>query len=417
MIETRSSGGNCENLIINGDFEWNWCLNGLNAMNNNTCSAPWQCYYGSPDVVGWVWDWSNVSNDQWWDDQTFSSAMAFMCCGNHADHTEGFTQKVQMNPLKSYRLSLDVSSTTWDNRPDNGDLTLHGQFDSDLPTNCSSGGILPDCNPTATCFEVSVPYDYIYPQMLSITMDLPVGIDKNAIYFWAETDISDNNPLKARGIFVDNINLICTNPAIHGISVVDNGKCEFSFSPVMDNPLDIDEISWDFGDGSVMSNETNPRHVFAGFGVYTVTMTITDLDGCCTTKTISVACENPICDYYVCWAGEKVTMQKLEMFEGITLTDLNGIQQEIVLFSPPIQIEGGYQQIFTALTNLLVNQYGLSPFQIVSNDPAINCTKGGYDVPGFFINDTGLIIDSFNGFLDNAGSVGGSVDFTRKDCN
>lgn len=42
---------------------------------------------------------------------------------------------------------------------------------------------------------------------------------------------------------------------------------------------DAIELSWNFGDGSALSTEANPTHVFAGEGEYTVSLTATDKNG------------------------------------------------------------------------------------------------------------------------------------------
>lgn len=42
---------------------------------------------------------------------------------------------------------------------------------------------------------------------------------------------------------------------------------------------DFVELSWNFGDGSPLSNEENPSHTYAGEGTYTVSLTATDENG------------------------------------------------------------------------------------------------------------------------------------------
>ena len=53
-------------------------------------------------------------------------------------------------------------------------------------------------------------------------------------------------------------------------------------------------------------------------GDFEVTMTITDSNGCCTTKTTIVDCHDPICDYYVCWAWDGLSMQNVNRISGFT---------------------------------------------------------------------------------------------------
>lgn len=49
---------------------------------------------------------------------------------------------------------------------------------------------------------------------------------------------------------------------------------------------------WTFGDGNT-SVETNPIHIYSGTGTYTVTLSITDLNGCSNSKTRQVQVTNP----------------------------------------------------------------------------------------------------------------------------
>ncbi len=177
-VETRGSEDICNNLIANGDFEdWN-CFNGLSAMSGNQCSMPWKCYHSSPDIVGWIWTWNNVINDPWWATQSFDNSTAFICCGNGPEHSEGFFQRVVTNPNTTYCFSVDVASTAWENQPNNGNLTLHVQFDSSLPTECSTfeGQTAPVCNQDAVCVDILIPDSYEYPNLYSFSVDLPQGI-------------------------------------------------------------------------------------------------------------------------------------------------------------------------------------------------------------------------------------------------
>jgi PKD repeat protein len=63
---------------------------------------------------------------------------------------------------------------------------------------------------------------------------------------------------------------------------------DFSYAVDAANPLNVfftnkstgfSELSWNFGDGSPLSNDENPIHEFAAGGEYTVTLTATDKNG------------------------------------------------------------------------------------------------------------------------------------------
>jgi PKD repeat protein len=55
---------------------------------------------------------------------------------------------------------------------------------------------------------------------------------------------------------------------------------------------DITEFAWDFGDGAT-SNEEDPTHLYAGFGLYNVTLGITTENGCTSAKTLEVLVSDP----------------------------------------------------------------------------------------------------------------------------
>jgi len=55
---------------------------------------------------------------------------------------------------------------------------------------------------------------------------------------------------------------------------------------------DITEFAWDFGDGAT-SNEEDPTHLYAAFGLYNVTLGITTENGCTSAKTLEVLVNDP----------------------------------------------------------------------------------------------------------------------------
>lgn len=59
-------------------------------------------------------------------------------------------------------------------------------------------------------------------------------------------------------------------------------KTDITFQPDQSvvNPATIVSYLWDFGDGTPISNQMSPIHVYTIHGTYTVSMVITDLNGC-----------------------------------------------------------------------------------------------------------------------------------------
>ncbi|WP_425365349.1 PKD domain-containing protein [Gloeothece verrucosa] len=56
--------------------------------------------------------------------------------------------------------------------------------------------------------------------------------------------------------------------------------------------LDTHTIIWDFGDGTTLSNQLNPTHVYANSGVYVATLQVTDSDGGTDSDTVTITVNN-----------------------------------------------------------------------------------------------------------------------------
>lgn len=62
----------------------------------------------------------------------------------------------------------------------------------------------------------------------------------------------------------------------------------FEPDPSVMNTSEIVLYNWDFGDGSPSSNQMSPTHTYAIYGTYTVTLTVTNINGCIATTNRSV---------------------------------------------------------------------------------------------------------------------------------
>ncbi|WP_189362904.1 PKD domain-containing protein, partial [Algibacter mikhailovii] len=56
----------------------------------------------------------------------------------------------------------------------------------------------------------------------------------------------------------------------------------------------ITAYAWDFGDGTSVSNEASPSHIFTAAGNYTVTLTVSDVEGESATDSIDITVEESV---------------------------------------------------------------------------------------------------------------------------
>ncbi|SDC66410.1 cytochrome c [Algoriphagus faecimaris] len=79
---------------------------------------------------------------------------------------------------------------------------------------------------------------------------------------------------------------------------------QFSSDGSMDfDPEDQLSFSWDFGDTNASSQEANPSHTFEKPGIYSVTLTVTDLEGEKATASIEIQVGNERPEVFIEWSG------------------------------------------------------------------------------------------------------------------
>jgi len=110
----------------------------------------------------------------------------------------------------------------------------------------------------------------------------------DAEYYWSNGETSQSITIIAGGTYRvlvtnssgcmtgDTINVSVSGiiPTIESIIVNNIDAYTFTFSPL--NPENITTYSWDFGDGSPVSNAESPTHTYASNGNYTITLTLTN---------------------------------------------------------------------------------------------------------------------------------------------
>ncbi|HNB53834.1 MAG TPA: PKD domain-containing protein, partial [Anaerolineales bacterium] len=221
-----------------------------------------------------------------------------------------YTSGAETRQPASYTLSLtltdddtgqDTATIQANNAPTINSLSATTPINENGTTTLS--GTLSDLDPQDT-FTLLV--DWGDGHVLTTTY--PAGA---AIFSHPHTSLDDNptNPYTITVTLMDNHS--GTNTAVTTLTVnnaaptVDAGPDQtandgtlLTFTGVFTDPgtLDTHTILWDFGDGITVTGTLAATHLYAGPGLYTVTLTITDDDGGVTQDTLQVtiqAVENP----------------------------------------------------------------------------------------------------------------------------
>ena len=327
-----------------------------------------------------------------------------MCTTWDDAHQEGVSQRVEIKPNYNYCLSIDVASTTFSNYNNNGNLTLHSQINTSLTPDCE-GNTAPSCEPSGTCFQFSIPENGVHPNFSTYTWDIPQGTSGDDIYFWVKSDNLIGNFLAADGVFIDNIKLTCETNELVNISWNELGtnppNCLIQFTSTLIDPnLEGIEYLWDFGDGSSLSDEINnpnPTHVYNTAGVYDVTLTITNRDGCCQTKELTVTCGIPT-DYckYIC--HEEYLASDFTCAVGVLYNDHNPNTPALqtLTFSQPYEhtdFVGIANEIETEFQvfgiNMMVNNYDPTGNVTCYKSICVGCDGNGIP-PQFELDPNGM---------------------------
>lgn len=107
----------------------------------------------------------------------------------------------------------------------------------------------------------------------------------------------------SRGCYDTTMQVVTVNPLPAAVFTFSNG-CEFA--PVLFNDISniqqgvINQWSWDFGDGSVLSANQNPTHTYLNPGTFTVSLNITSNFGCVASQTQAITIsEKPHANFIV----------------------------------------------------------------------------------------------------------------------
>lgn len=436
QIENRSDLRPCGlEFISNGGFESynSSCLQSGGSLGPNgtfafsqSCVDDWQCYLQTPDLILPTWNFG-TGNISHWNNYSFQSNWAFMCTSDGVSisndaHGEAIFQQLALPNLPDLRfcLSFDYSKTN-SSQSSLEDLPMILDVNIGL-FNTSPGCSNVDIN-NGLSWSIDMPGSLYNPTVNSFTAFFPAGTPLNGISFKTRTEANiqnNNSTSQPHGGFVDNISITCSSAAVNGIDFINNGNCKFDFSLNTDpNFGGTAAINWNFGDSNTGGGE-NPSHQYANTGMYTVTATVLDNQGCCTTVTRIIDCNSSLaCDYFICWATNygdpnENSMQGFEEVVGFTVIDPASGNSVDHFFSQPYDIVGNFQNIFNEFKSILVTQYNINPNNVISADPALGCLKGNSVMPVFLVENSPVVISGFFG-TDLNGTI--SPPFEPYNCN
>lgn len=158
---------------------------------------------------------------------------------------------------------------------------------------CSSDDDIMEIPPEPTAnFSFEVVADN--PQLISFT-NMSIEAEEFAWDFGDGVGVSTQKHPSYKYASAGNYTVVLT--AVNGentssfsqeISVVGIPSAAFNYEPDEEDPLtihfgnqsqNVNEYTWDFGDGSAVSSEASPSHTYAETGIYTVTLTATGAGG------------------------------------------------------------------------------------------------------------------------------------------
>lgn len=295
IVLKQRSVSMCDNLLVNGDFE--------DYQPNNDCIA-------GEFKEGWVPPWEDFgTSDLWsiegsqfctWDCVRYAHANSIG--KNEAATTgivgvEGLQQEVNIvsDPDIYYSLSLEATTTLGTESIFNAYFLQGAPLFDPMETPDLSNGFLivrqaiigPGCG--VSDWPV-IEQDNIYPDQ-----------DYNNFFVFVQSNSGNSYLLQ------DNYELLCHSRLLNGIKTEALSRCQYVFEADFLGPLDVLQYEWDFGDGS-MSSSATPTHTFSPGGLYQVSLTVKDANGCCTTVTTVVSCgEVESCLTYACWEQIQTT--------------------------------------------------------------------------------------------------------------
>ena len=385
----------CDNLLENGDFETYVPHNDCVILEfQNGWVPPW-VDFGTSDL--WSIEGSTVCT---WDCVRYAHATSI---GKNEITTgivgvEGLQQAVSIvsDPDIYYSLSLEATPTLGETAIFNA-YFLQGAplFDPMEAPDLSNGfQIIQQAISGPGCGVMHWPVieqDNIYP-------------DQDYDNFFVFAQSNDGNAF----LLQDNYELLCHSRLLNGIRSETLADCQYVFEADFLGPLEVLQYEWDFGDGST-STAAQPIHTFAPGGLYVVTLTVKDANGCCTTVRTVIACSSniPSCTSYACWDELGHVNGGLECMVGLRLRFPDCSIQDLAFQSIPnaqecndgispsqIPVPAPLPENYCEIKQLIghaLDAAGLNYVILEENDGLEDCFKvfPQFQIPGYFVTVEG----------------------------
>jgi gliding motility-associated-like protein len=143
---------------------------------------------------------------------------------------------------------------------------------------------------------------------------------------------------------------------------VTGGQCTntVEVSSTASGNLNANPYSWDFGDGSPASNLSSTSYTYPGNGTYTISLTVTDLNGCKDIKTNTITIFN--------FSPGAVNSSSLCYGSSTTISATGGTSYT---WSPTVSLNNGF--VSTPIANPVLST--IYTVQILNNTPGYDCGK------------------------------------------
>ena len=219
------------------------------------------------------------------------------------DFGDGNTSTVQ-NPIHTYTFNgdFDVSLTVTDINNCVSTLLLPDLIQLANPVGSFTSNAVPSCPPLGVAFNANATSDTVITNWIWDFGDGNTGLGQNPNHTYTQPGTYDvtliiTNALGCSDTIVDSAHINLFTPPTASFTLSDSFFCAPSNVLVTGTSTQgsspIASYFYDFGNGAT-SNNANSTQLFNNAGPYTVSLVVTDLNGCADTTTKSVVANPPI---------------------------------------------------------------------------------------------------------------------------